>query len=270
MSTNSMPGRPARDRNLDQHIALFAVREQLPALGCKSATYVGSGWACDVYLLDDRYIARFPRNASIAREIDVEESIHQFVASLSFPFATPNVIARAQGGSYFPHNFLVCTHVPGIPSDQWIGPLPHGLTTDLGRALTSIHSASVGDAQKAGVPVPDHSASSRPPTFLHGDFGGGNLIIHPDTGRLVGVIDWGNSQIGNPKTDFIWLALDRGWSFMRAVLSAYQLPIEPDFLHHVREHALALAHQWLAEAVERGWNSSLQERWVSNAFSLDG
>ena len=114
MSTNSMPGRPARDRNLDQHMALSAVRDQLPALRCKAATYLGSGWGFDVYLLDDRYIGRFPRNASIAREVNLDESIHRFVASLSLPFSTPTVVGRAEGCSYFPHEFLVYKHVPGI------------------------------------------------------------------------------------------------------------------------------------------------------------
>lgn len=269
VADSSMPGRPTPDRSLDERIALLAVREQLPALECRSAMHIGSGWAFDVYLLDDCYIARFPRNASIARELDLDERIHRFVASLSLPFSTPNVIGRAEGGSYFPHDFLVCTHVPGIPSDRWIGPLPHQLTADLGRALTSIHSAPVRDARRVGVPAPEQSASSTPPCFLHGDFGGGNLIVHPDTGRLVGVIDWGNSEIGEPKSDFIWLMLDRGWSFMRAVLSAYQLPVEHDFLDRVRGHAQSLAHQWLFDAAERGWDSSLKKRWVRNALSLD-
>ena len=268
-AVRSFPGRPRRDRELDERIALSALREQLPALECKTARHLGSGWGFDVYLLDDRYIARFPRNASIAQEIDADESIYRFVASLSLPFSTPAVLARAEAGSYFPHRFLVCTYVPGVPSDRWVRSAPRELTRDLGLALTRIHSASVREAQRAAVPGPNESALSRSHCFLHGDFGAGNIIVHPDTGCLVGVIDWGNSQIGDPSSDFVWLALDRGWKFTREVLGAYELPIEHDFLDDVRAHAQALAKQLLADTVERGLDRTLQESWVRNAFSLD-
>jgi aminoglycoside phosphotransferase (APT) family kinase protein len=269
LAERSFPGRPKRDRALDERIALSAVHEQLPALACGTARHLGSGWGFDVYLLDDRYIARFPRTASIAEEIDADESIHRFVNSLSLPFSTPAVVAPAQGGSYFPHRFLVFAYVPGIPSERWVRPSPRELAGDLGLALTRIHSASVREAQRAGVPGPDQSELSTQHCFLHGDFGGGNIILHPETGRLAGVIDWGNSQIGDPATDFVWLALDRGWTFTREVLGAYQLPVRDEFLDDIRVHAQALAKQCLADAIERGFDLTLQEGWLRNAFSVD-
>src|SRR5690242_12551396 len=193
----SFPGRPKRDRELDERIALAAVRERLPALACETARHLGSGWGFDVYLLDERYVARFPRTASIAQDIDVDESIHRFVNSLSLPFSTPAVVARAAGGSHFPHRFLVYTYVAGVSSERWVRRSPPKLASDLGLALTRIHSASVHEAIKVAVPDPDQGDASRPRCFTHGDFGGGNIILHPDTGRLAGVIDWGNSQIGD-------------------------------------------------------------------------
>ena len=226
-------------------------------------------WGFDVYLLDDRYIARFPRTASIARDIDADESIHRFVNSLSLPFPTPAVVARAEGGSHFPHRFLVYTYVQGISWERWVGPSPAELAGDLGLALTRIHSASVHEARKAGVPDPDQGDASRPRCFTHGDFGGGNIILHPETGRLAGVIDWGNSQIGDPATDFVWLALDRGWTFTRDVLRGYRLPTRGNFFEDVRTYAQALAKQCLADAIERGFDATLQKGWVRNAFSVD-
>jgi aminoglycoside phosphotransferase (APT) family kinase protein len=267
VAERSFPGRPRRDRELDERIALSAVREQLPALACETARHLGSGWGFDVYLLDDRYIARFPRNASIARDIDADESIHRFANSLSLPFSTPTVVARAEGGSRFPHRFLVYTYVQGISWERWVRPSPAELAGDLGLALTRIHSASVHEAIKAGVPDPDQGDASRPRCFTHGDFGGGNIILHPETGRLAGVIDWGNSQIGDPATDFVWLALDRGWPFTRDVLGAYRLPTRDDFLEDIRVSAHALAKQCLADAIERGFDATLQEGWVRNAFA---
>ena len=269
LAERSFPGRPTRDRELDERIALSAVHEQLPTLACETARHLGSGWGFDVYLLDDRYVARFPRTASIAQEIDTDERIHRFVNSLSLPLSTPVVVARAQNGAYFPHRFLVYTYVPGIPSDRWVRPAPRELARDLGLALTRIHSASVREAQRAGVPEPDQSDLSRSRCFTHGDFGGGNIILHPETGRLAGVIDWGNSQIGDPATDFVWLALDRGWKFTREVLGAYRLPVRDEFLDDIRAHAQTLAKQCLADAIARGFDPTLQEGWARNAFSVD-
>lgn len=81
------------------------------------------------------------------------------------------------------------------------------------------------------------------------------------------MIDWSNSHIGDPALDFVRLALDRGWKFTREVLAAYQLPVKDDFLDAIRAHAQPLARQCLADALERGFDPTLQEIWVRNAFS---
>jgi aminoglycoside 2''-phosphotransferase len=41
------------------------------------------------------------------------------------------------------------------------------------------------------------------PRLIHSDLSGGNLIIDTSTGRLSGVIDWGNAKVGDPARDFM-------------------------------------------------------------------
>jgi hypothetical protein len=73
--------RPESDRPLDEVIALRAVREQVPNLDCGEVRFVGAGWATDVYLVDERYAVRFPRNAELATYLDQDSAVLQLVAS---------------------------------------------------------------------------------------------------------------------------------------------------------------------------------------------
>jgi aminoglycoside phosphotransferase (APT) family kinase protein len=262
-----MPERPQSDRNLDASIALAAVREQLPALECQRAAHLGSGWASDAYLLDDRFVARFPRNAEVAQWVDSDQAILGLVtSSLASEFCIPTVVGRGRAGAHFPYDFLVCEFVPGVGADRITAPSEQ-LARDLGRALTSIHSVSVDDARKAGL-CPDGD-NTRPLCFLHGDFRADNIIVDPASGRLVGVIDWGNAAIGDPAGDFVTVVLWRGWRFMHAVLDTYRRPIGEDFIDRVRLHAQLEALQWLTDSVKRGLDTELHLTSLRNAFSLD-
>jgi aminoglycoside phosphotransferase (APT) family kinase protein len=268
-SQSSMPERPRSDRDLDVSIALSAVREQLPALECQWATHLGSGWAADVYLLDDRFVARFPRNAEVAQWVDSDQAILGLVtSSLASAFSIPKVVGRGRAGAHFPHDFLVCEFVPGVGADRVTAPVSDELIGDLGRALTRIHSVAVDDARSIGLRQPDWDGYTGTPCFLHGDFSLDNVVLDPASGRLVGVIDWGNAAIGDPALDFVPLVLSRGWKFVDAVLGAYQRRIDEGFVDRVKSNAQIQALQWLSDSIWRRADPELHLTWLRNAFSL--
>jgi aminoglycoside phosphotransferase (APT) family kinase protein len=161
----------------------------------------------------------------------------------------------------------VCEFVTGVGADRVTAPGSIALAADLGRALTHIHSVSVDDARKAGMRPDDENA--RTLCFLHGDFRGDNIIVDPASGRLVGVIDWGNAAIGDPARDFVTLVLWRGWKFTHAVLEAYGQRIEEDFRDRVRRDAQLEALQWLTDSVKRGLDTELHLTSLRHAFLLD-
>lgn len=266
-----MSQRSPSDRPLDAAIALAAVREQLPTLGCRRAEYLGSGWGTEVYRLDDDLVARFPRTADAASWVDFDQAVFGVVAaSLRHALVVPAVVGRGRAGAHFPYDFLVCALVSGVSAEEGPTPVSEQLATDLGQALTHIHSIPVDAARGAGLrPVDwDDSGYAGPPRFLHGDFRGGNVLVDPGSGRLAGVIDWGNAAIGDPALDFVTLVLWRGWVFMRRALDAYGLPVDDGFLGRVEYHARLQSLQALTDAVRRRADPELPLGWLRNAFSL--
>lgn len=263
-----MPERPRSDRDLDEEIVRKALLEEFPDVEARSVEPLGSGWATDVYLVDGRLVLRFPRNAEIARWLDSDEAILRLVErAIGSILKVPRVLLRGRGGVYFPHGFLGCELVPGVGADDPRAPPSDRLVGDLGRTLTHVHSVPVEAARAIGLSRPDFDPYAGPPRFLHGDFSPDNVIVDPSSGRLAGVIDWGNAAVGDPALDFMGLVLWRGWGFARRVLDAYGGgPVDEDFVERVRFHAETQAVQWLADTVRRRGDSELHLTWVRNAF----
>jgi len=264
-----MPQRPESDRPLDDAIALAALQEQFPEQGFRQAQALGSGWGTDAYLVDQRLVARFPRNAELAAWLDRDEALHRYVASaLGSALAVPEVKHRGNPGDHFPHGFLVCALVPGVGADSAGVVFDEGLIGDLGAALTQIHSAPIEGARELGLGQEAWDEYPGPLCFIHGDFSPDNFMVDPQSGRLAGVIDWGNAAIGDPALDFVPLVLWLGWEVALGVVAAYRLPAGPDLVERIRFHAQVQALQWLTDSIKRRADPEVHLSWLKNAFEL--
>jgi aminoglycoside phosphotransferase (APT) family kinase protein len=271
MADSSLPARPISDRALDAAIALRALREQFPDHVLDQVRPLPAGWASDPYVADDRLVAHFPRNAEIAEWTDWSQALLEFVqVHLGSWMAVPQVLGRGKPGDYFPYEFLVARFIPGIPLDDSAARGSEHLPEDLGVALTHIHEVPTAEAAEAGVTQPDWDEYEGELSFLHGDFGPPNIIVDPGTGRMAGVIDWGNAALGDRARDFHRLVLELGWEFTHQVLDAYSLPVDEGFLRRLRQCAQEEAAQWLLDSVRRGLDPERNLRWVRNAFSIGG
>jgi aminoglycoside phosphotransferase (APT) family kinase protein len=186
----------------------------------------------------------------------------------------PTVVGRGRPGAHFPYAFLVCAMIPGVSDSAGIVPMSElgaeELACDLGRALARIHTVPLDAAHAAGVrPLPwADSRYSGTQRFLHGDFRGGNLLLVPGSGRLAGVIDWGNCAIGDPALDFAALVLWRGWRFMHHALATYGLRVDDGFIDRISGHARAQALQEITGALQHGADPEPGLRSLRNAFAL--
>lgn len=67
------------------------------------------------------------------------------------------------------------------------------------------------------------------PRLIHCDLLGDHILCNPQHGLLTGVIDWGDSTIGDPAIDFAGLHLRGGREFTERVLADYQGTIDDAF-----------------------------------------
>lgn len=67
------------------------------------------------------------------------------------------------------------------------------------------------------------------PVFIHGDLGVEHILIDPVSGRLAGVIDWGDACIGDPALDFTGLLVSCGADFVAQVMESYTKPVDASF-----------------------------------------
>ena len=264
-----MPGRPESDRDLSEDIVRRTLREQFADLQLEDVEHLGSGWTSDAYLVDNHLVVSFPRNLELVEweGPDDEDILAMVDSSIGSLVRVPKISLRGRRSVHFPHPFVGYDFIPGIDADDPRAPDCDELALELGRALTHIHSIPSGAAKRIGLVQEKDDRFSGKPVVLHGDFMPDNIIVDPGSGRLVGIIDWGNATLGDPALDFIWLVLWRGWDFALAVLDAYQLPVDDGFVERMRFHAQINAVQWLADAVRRGRDPELNLSWVRNAFS---
>ncbi len=255
---------------MNASIALRALREQFPDRIFEKVRPLRAGWGSDPYVADDRLVAHFPRNAEIAEWTDQAQVLFEFVqVQLGSRMVVPRVLGRGKRGEYFPHEFLLVGFIPGVPLDE---PAVHSsglLPEDLGVALTYIHQVPAPAAAEVGVVQAVWDEYDGDLFFLHGDFGPPNIIVDSSTGRLAGIIDWGNAALGDRARDFHKLVLELGWDFTHRVLDAYSLPVDDAFLRRLKRLSQIEAAQWLLDSVRRGTDPERNLMWVRNAFSPD-
>lgn len=72
--------------------------------------------------------------------------------------------------------------------------------------------------------------------FIHGDFGGWNIIYDEDKKEIAGLLDWANCCIGDPALDFTELIYDYGERYTLEVLEFYGKNAHPGLLDRAKLH----------------------------------
>lgn len=111
-----------------------------------------------------------------------------------------------------------------------------------------------------------------PLIFIHNDVSPDHLLVDPRTGRLSGILDWGDAALGDPAFDFGVLAPWRGWRFALDVLDAYDLGVDEHFRERLRFLTRVASLVWLHDAHVRdeahlkGGQLDKHRTWVLQAF----
>jgi aminoglycoside phosphotransferase (APT) family kinase protein len=270
------------------HRALIAAT--FPSVGpITNMEEVVGGWDSYTYLINGTWIFQFPRPAAppgwFAGQMRL---IHRLKGRLPAPIPEPEFISaapmcmgyrRIEGTSVtrgmkgrWPEQlgaFLRCLHAVG--TDQ--GGLPpcspsrwreinQGLIQEFRDRVVPLLSTEEKRSSEVlfAAFLEDQSWSGFSPVVVHRDLGPEHILVTND-GRLAGVIDWGDAQLGDAAIDFSWLLFGSPAEGERA-LDAYGETSTPGFRRRALfYHQLGPWHE-VAHGIDTG-----QPAFVANGLA---
>ncbi|WP_167880489.1 phosphotransferase family protein [Nocardioides guangzhouensis] len=230
---------------------------------------LGEGWDNLVWAVGDDLVLRVVKDPDPTVK---RATVERDVALLAFAgrhstLAPPRVVAAdPEAGA------LLTTRVPGVAAVESGRLDTSALADDLARFLTALHAvdpvlaagvvrpdpdsaevwlAQVGEeyAAVAGdvapdlrAPVEEFLGAAPPPpaqdlVFCHNDVRDDHVMVDPASGRVTGLIDWGDAVLGDPALDLATVLTDFGPAVLDRVLDGYLRP---------REAGLADRTRWVA------------------------
>lgn len=188
------------------------VGSQFPQFAESTFERYGQGWDNVAYLVDDRYVFRFPQREISSSLIEREMNALPTIAP-RVPVKTTNPQFGGNSDSSYPWRFAGYERIAGVTACS--RDLTQGerglLAEDLAHFLRALHSI---DLSEFSHPLPEDAIGKLDPNRLqvdeeplsgdlkpvHGDLYSRHLILD-EHNRLTGVIDWGDVHQGNVAVD---------------------------------------------------------------------
>jgi aminoglycoside phosphotransferase (APT) family kinase protein len=219
------------------------------ALGRPPARVVfeDAGYDFEVLLVDDEWVFRFPRRSGVVAALEVEIAL--------LPELAPTLPSAVPRFEHIVREPVVCVGYRAIEGKPLSPDSTHESARDVGLFLSALHAFDVDRANALGVERPGWQQSyvaqcaeferlvaprldpeeqaaavqmfrdgidvldGFEPVLLHADLGPEHLLCAG--GRLAGVIDWGDTRIGDPALDLTWLLHGTEPPFVRALAESY-------------------------------------------------
>lgn len=145
--------------------------------------------------------------------------------------------------------------VDDTPPGEWLDEcrdlLPQLTSAIPGRHLPTVRAFLDAD--------PPHPADRL--VFTHNDLGIEHVLADPDTGRVTGVLDWGDAAVADPAHDLGLVLRDLGQEALDAALTAYE--VGPDRARHLRRridfHARCALLEDLAYGLDTGRDAYVEK-----------
>jgi aminoglycoside phosphotransferase (APT) family kinase protein len=259
---------------LEARTAAAIVEAQFPELAPASVVYLGEGCDSTAFVVNQRWVFRFPKRDEVAQQLLLEWRILPALAADS-PLPLPDFCFSGRPSSLFPRHFVGYRKIDGVPA---IGVprqrIPASSVMPLGTFLSWLHSQPVAMAERARVPhldsqavIDEYAAQAaddldrvaqiradwpigtwralveRPPAsrvsvvLVHGDLAPEHVLYDQAADRITGVIDWGEIGIGDPALD---VAAAVYWSDLRlfsATLITCPHALDEELLRRARFYA---------------------------------
>jgi len=224
---------------VDQALARQLISEQFPELEVGEVRLLGEGWDTIVWLVDGRWVFRFPRRTMVISGLELEMRYLTALADrLPLPVPRPTFLGRPSeafawpfyGAPYLPGRelaetslddgprialgrplggFLRALHTAELDADLPVDPV-HRADMDARVPLTrerfeQLEQAGLWRAPMAAHEIVAAAAELGPPeptAIVHGDFHLRHLLVD-DTGGPAAVIDWIDLSRNDPGVDLV-------------------------------------------------------------------
>ncbi|WP_202618917.1 aminoglycoside phosphotransferase family protein [Paenibacillus sp. EZ-K15] len=215
------------------------LNRQFPQLSTLKVQEIGNGWDNTVYRVGDEYVFRFPRRDIAITLLNTEAKIlPKLEHYITVPYAKPLFFGKESED--YPAPFLGYTYLPGKFPIGISDEARMQSAATLARFLKNLHTFPVEIAQQAGVLSDQRNLTDlagrkdkmlnflsrltlyitqaelneiadylqgiqldrvrHQHVLIHGDLHFKNMLVD-DAGKLSGIIDWGDINIGHPACD---------------------------------------------------------------------
>lgn len=215
------------------------IEAQFPQLIPVSIAELGKGFDNTVFIVNDVYVFRFPRREIAVQLLNIENQLLPLLVS-RLNIAIPEPIFFGQATKDYKWPFTGYHHVKGESPGVLSNEIRNSSAAPLALFLKELHQFPIEQAEKIGVPYDrfermnirkrkemlvsnitkaadlqlveeDHAALEwlytmkesqldTPITLVHGDCHIRNILVNNE-GVISGIIDWGDTHLGNPAID---------------------------------------------------------------------
>ncbi len=282
------------------------IQECLPNFVVTKIEAAGEGMESRTYLVNGTYIFRFPKRPQTAEEMEIEINLlPKLQAYVSVPIPQFEYVGRREESVLFVGYKKIEGVSLSEQWGQATANEQEMLLRGLGTFLTEIHAFPIDQAHRCGVPLhrfrrvhngdfgkvlKDLSPLLEEETLvylqllhqkfmeeernlffdsvlLHADFSPGHIFCDPQSKQLTGVIDFGDTGLGDPDYDLLYLFGAFGWDFIVRFLPHYhRTDVDPVLLH--QKLRFLLLHNTLDDLWRgRDRQDAALEKWAMNTLN---
>jgi len=225
---------------LNDQIAADLITARFPELEPVSIRLLGSGWDNHAYLVNESVVIRIPHRDVGGALMKDECRVLSYLAEFELPLKIPKLCCHAPEDETFPYTIAGYPLLCGETADNvvWTDAQRAGCAEPLGRFLGALHRLPIGmedppvdelrradisfrvptvleklgagqdDFREVLIQLASTPAQDSPPSWVHGDLYSRHLLVD-ESRSVVGVIDWGDSHVGDPALDIAiaWMFL---------------------------------------------------------------
>jgi aminoglycoside phosphotransferase (APT) family kinase protein len=266
------------------------INSAFPRMRGMPVEFLDEGWDFRVFEVGGEWVFRFPKHEGSVTKLKMELALlpklnllRKVTDSPSLRIPDYEYSGISPGDPDWPFGgYRKLPGIPGHASEEIDWP---SVTRQLGSFLSWLHGCSIDSARQAGVPeMPDlvnywHARSlaeletlsvnqvdndevrrfledHRPASFAgptcltHNDLFVEHVLLHPGSGGVSAIIDWGDAVIGEPAIDFAALYSWLGASNVQRLLASYSRPIDDQVLARARYLAACRALRDIAQGCD--------------------